>query len=516
MFVFATLISLMQVATVQREVFRDVRTDTATIRQITTAPPCFDVQEVIANCTPVYVRLNFHLFVNDNCTGSFDVNNIAADWPQEGAYAEDNQRFNHGIAERMVYEINQLLENNHPQKLPGGMYATTAPCVPLRFALGAVLVHCDKKFRDQQSWRDYENKYGKYAPPGINIYYSRHTGGASGEAETFGPGILIGYPSATLILHEIGHALSLAHTFSGDGCADTPDDGFNWDKNCDGDFYDMKESRWPCGELLPAGSDWCSGVKCQISPCCDSNNIYNNFMGYNPSQNAITACQIEKMMTTLSTRYPCEYFVQIGGDCPPPEPILGTLPLELTATDCFFCLQGAASINDDAYQLSIQAIGNPLDTVPFYRTEWQGGPVGKFCFYTLQNATQTLHPIQANTQYQAILTVKNTCEKTAETIYSFTTPDFQCHEMAGQLPHIAPNPARDSVMMSLEVPAKGPVCVIANGLANQEAPRILWQEPNQKAGPFALEFSVSSWLPGIYSIRFISDSGSIEQGFIKQ
>lgn len=71
---------------------------------------------------------------------------------------------------------------------------------------------------------------------------------------------------ATLINHEIGHVLSLVHTWRGnDGCDDTPKH-----PNC-----------------------WNTGA-----PPCDSM-VSNNVMDYNSRQNAYTPCQIAKAYSTL-------------------------------------------------------------------------------------------------------------------------------------------------------------------------------------------------------------------------
>lgn len=31
--------------------------------------PCFDIDSVQANCTPIYINVNVHFFLNDSCTG---------------------------------------------------------------------------------------------------------------------------------------------------------------------------------------------------------------------------------------------------------------------------------------------------------------------------------------------------------------------------------------------------------------------------------------------------------------
>lgn len=489
-----------------------------------TNPPCFDVEDVIANCTPVYLRVNFHFFVDDDCTGSFDINNIEANLSQEAAYAESSQPFGHGIAERMIYEMNQRFINNQPQKLENGTYAPDAPCIPLRFVLGDVQIHCDFSFRTQKSWNEFHQKYGQFAPPGINVYYSKHASGASGQGQFYGPGILIGAPDAGLILHEIGHNLSLVHTFPGDDCDDTPQDGVDWDKNCDGDLNDSKEYSWPCWEVLPSSNEWCNGIMCNpnyvvTSPCCNPDNVYNNFMSYNSLKNAITSCQIKNMMTALSTHYPCDYVAQIGGECPPPVAILKATPLDLTEGDCSFCLQGGASMNDDTYNLDVYSISKTSGNLNlFYSTGWTQGPVGAFCFSAIQGLPSGQAPIQPGTNYKAVLTVKNSCGVEHFTDYLFQTPDLGCTtdpESPVGFRAMNPNPASNVVETTFELPGRSPVWLTVNSVYQPAGPTLLYHSNDQNEGESTVSFNVSNWTPGVYSIRLISNYGVVSQTLVK-
>lgn len=225
--------------------------DTSELNYSRPGQPCFDLDDVISNCTPIYLRVNFHLFVGDDCTGAFDPNHITSALPQEAAFYEASQPGNRGIPERMIYEMNQLVINNHPQKLENGEYDSLAPCVPLRFVLGDVNIHCDYAFRSQGNFSNFfltaDTSFSQYEKPGINVYYVKPDGNFSGQGDITTSGVLIGYPDASLTLHEIGHCLNLFHTFLGaDGCPDTPGEGVDWDRNCDGDTQDNNERDWPC------------------------------------------------------------------------------------------------------------------------------------------------------------------------------------------------------------------------------------------------------------------------------
>jgi len=502
--------------------------------------PCFDLEEIIGYCIPVYLRVNFHLFVNDDCTGAFDPNHITSALPQEAAFYEATQPGNRGIPERMIYEMNQRLINNQPQKLDNGEYAESAPCVPLRFVLGNVKIHCNYAYRDAGNFGNFftsaEAAFGQQEKDGINVYYVKPDGDYSGAAHPSTSGVLIGYPDAGLTLHEIGHALNLNHSFP-ESAVDCPDEmpdggeGVNWDKNCDGDIADYQEADWPCGELLPSINGWCTGENLACpdpkpapppvfgSPCCDPNNVYNNVMGYNPSKNALTACQVEIMLDFLNTNglVSCDYIVQIGGSCPPPAPVLSIIPLELSVEDCSFCLQGSASMNDDHHKLEVYELINNSYTL-VQSTSWIQGPAGKFCLPALGAQVYGVSPLKSETQYKAILYVKNGCDAVENAELEFSTPDFNCQPpQQGPRVKLVPNPATGgTVTAELSLPGKSPVWLTSTYLGGGGGSNLLYQSSEQNDGDTFVNFDVTSWPTGIHSISFISSYGVVNESFVKQ
>jgi hypothetical protein len=50
-----------------------------------------DINDIMSNCKQIYLKVNFYLFVANDCTGSFEVNNLPAPWSQDAAYFESNQ-----------------------------------------------------------------------------------------------------------------------------------------------------------------------------------------------------------------------------------------------------------------------------------------------------------------------------------------------------------------------------------------------------------------------------------------
>lgn len=469
--------------------------------------PCFDLEDVISNCTPVYLRVNFHLFVDDDCTGAFDPNHITSALSQEAAFFEAGQTGNYGIPERMIYEMNQLVINNQPQKLANGQYASSAPCVPLRFVLGDVNLHCNYAFRFQGSFSNFfisaDTSFGQYEKPGINVYYSRPNGGHSGQAFLPTAGVLIGYPDASLILHEIGHCMNLNHSFP-ENTLDCPEEmpeegeGVSWDKNCDGDFFDQREGDWPCWTVIHPDSAWCTGTNLSCpdpkpipppsyySPCCDADNVYNNVMGYNDSQNALTTCQIERMLAFLNTSnyVSCDFIIQIGGECPPPSPILSLIPLELSTEDCSFCLQGGASMNDEYHKLEVYEFINNSYTL-VQSTNWIQGPAGKFCLPASNAQVYGVPPLMPNTQYKAVLYVKNICDVIENAEIEFSTPTFNCPTPQHTRLRLVPNPGIGSIVTAeLTIPSKGPVWLTSTYLGGGGGSSLLYQSSEQIGGGF--------------------------------
>ncbi|HMQ62414.1 MAG TPA: hypothetical protein PKE06_17180, partial [Flavilitoribacter sp.] len=96
---------------------------------------CFTVQTIFDNCTKIWLRVNIHFFLDDNCEGTLDPLGIETISPEQ-AYE---------VAESLINSANDRLENNREQwnQAPWGVPPDqTRYCVPFRYLLSGVYVHC--------------------------------------------------------------------------------------------------------------------------------------------------------------------------------------------------------------------------------------------------------------------------------------------------------------------------------------------------------------------------------------
>ncbi|MCO6493898.1 MAG: hypothetical protein J5I98_36095, partial [Phaeodactylibacter sp.] len=199
---------------------------------------CFDVDEIQESCIKVWIRINLHFFLDDNCEGTLDplgIQNI----PGDDAYE---------LAEDIIKRANDALENNRVQWVQIPLWniqpedKKEVQCVPLRYVLSGVYVWCNTMAQDTSGsavdW--FQINFGQNTDTEYNAFFVEWkptgsvdaNGQANGEpgnaftAENFGIGVFN---------HEMGHLLSLRHSFLNDGLDDTPQVGFRYDYNCDGD-----------------------------------------------------------------------------------------------------------------------------------------------------------------------------------------------------------------------------------------------------------------------------------------
>jgi Pregnancy-associated plasma protein-A len=233
--------------------------------------------------TPIlYVRMNIHY-----------VNSSDRKHPFTGEKMRSHAQF-------MITVLNHMLENNTPMYLPAGNN-TPAMDARIRVVLATdpnipgdtgIYEHLDDSLCWVNTKKGTKRNFfdtailGKYNLGGdsvVNVYIMSHdpdsVASASYKPLTQGVWLVKGIklvtnlfnpndePGAHLILHELGHGLTLMHAWGNDGCDDTPKH-----KNCYG--------------IDPENG-------------CPLDSTSNNFMDYNTFQRAITPCQIAKMRKDL-------------------------------------------------------------------------------------------------------------------------------------------------------------------------------------------------------------------------
>ncbi len=469
------------------------------------------MEQVFANCTPVYVRINFHFFTDTACDGTIQVSNT-------------NQNSAYKLAEDLLNNANGTLNNNQVQwQSPGA----TQVCNPIRYVLSGVYTHCLNNAVGGYDTDLLHKTWGVNTATEINVYIADFPGNATGIGlDTYAS---IDWLETGNFNHELGHTFSLWHSHFEDLCDDTPQVTHSWDKNCDGDTNDAGEQYLQCWgyiepDRLPGEPGYADGNNngvhdcsenrpCTDRPCCDWANIDNNVMSYNAFKSSYTACQIKRMLTDLAEN-DCEYIASIGG-CPPPSAFITQAPKDILNTKfCSECIVLRASFNDDEYRLKIIELATGQVA---HDSGWKNGPVNNFCFSTSQPTLGNY--LKPNTQYKVILTVENYCgdEDTAE--YIFTTPSPKCY--VDGVPNdlqlsmrVNPNPATSTVNIGFDANLNEKFVLLATNTLTGVG-TLLVQNHYATNGENNLDISISVLPSGSYTLTLIGDSHLYQSHLVK-
>ncbi|TAK32831.1 MAG: hypothetical protein EPO28_17525 [Saprospiraceae bacterium] len=284
-----------------------------------------------------------------------------------------------------------------------------------------------------KSRTDIYNDYGVNKSNTINVFFTPH-GDWSGVANAIGGSVKhifindyftyvkptcqewsIRY-SASILNHEIGHTLSLKHTWNEDDiCDDTPR-GFVYDRWHDEDGngvwqcdFNQNANCWEYNDNIPTCPASTGG-----KPCDTWLKTSNNLMDYNKyDPHAVTVCQIERMNSDLAGGG--NMFIHSCNGCMPSIAFFDVpqtyrlCPLLNPSGGLF--LNGKASFNENKWLIDIcevdpafpnDCVGNNINT------GWQTGEIGKvnlFDFYSFQ----------VNKYYRIKLMVDNTdCPPSSE------------------------------------------------------------------------------------------------------
>ncbi|MCO6491756.1 MAG: hypothetical protein J5I98_25295 [Phaeodactylibacter sp.] len=415
---------------------------------------CFDVDAIQESCIKVWIRINLHFFLDDNCEGTLDplgIQNI----PGDDAYE---------LAEDIIKRANDALENNRMQWVQDTFWGIQPQdvkpeqCVPFRYVLSGVYVWCSDTAQNTSGFNFpfFQSNFGQNINTEYNAYFVDVSGDANGvangqpgnafTAEDFGVGVFN---------HEMGHVLSLLHSFEDDGIGDTPRVRFKYDYNCDGDTADTFpfpgvgwEGRWrQCfdnllnpevvydrsldydGNGTEDYPDLCDMPSpCLPYPCCSWLYVNNNIMSYSRYTEccaAYTEGQITQILENLSTNTYCAYIEEITDDCPPPMANIHVLPNEGSVDDCSYCLHLSASMHDDYYQVDFYESSGAL----LYSTGLLSGPANRFCISRAVSPPYGYpHGFQPGETYTAVLKMENYCGDEAQEALTFTFEAVECDE----------------------------------------------------------------------------------------
>ena len=493
------------------------------------------------NCGSVliYVRVNIHFFLDDNCEGTVAYGNATTlDLNPENAFA---------LAEQAINDANDFMEDisdNEPwNQAENGAEVTGPQCVPVRYVLSGVYVHCSSDaqlitgfgfFDDNPGFFENQNTeinlfisnldfpiFNGTSPSGVGINSSNYA-----YNDNLNPG---------LFNHEMGHVFSLGHTFHGnDQCDDTW--GFNWEWDSDGNGTpdQSAENCWDekpnAGDLngnniIDPEEDYCNeDFFPDPHPCCEWSAQNNNVMAYGTYANngryaVMTPCQVERMLADLADNM-CDY-IEVVGDphCPPPYANIETLPMDgLLEGDCYFCVYMEATMNDRFYNLKIEEVHPDGTSTPIIPGVWRDGPVQNICSNIYSTSPKKL--FQPGKTYKVTLTVKNACGQEHEATETISIPELDiywaaCQEEKYFRAFVSPNPSIDALNINYELDLEGEIEMFILSTFDGLNETVI-ETKDEEIGTYQKSLNISNYAPGVYYLIYRWNNSIYSTPFIKQ
>lgn len=420
-------------------------------------------------------------------------------------------------------------------------YPTTPPEVKVRYLLMGVYFHRD----ESAYYANFNNisatftKYGIETLNTVNVFYTPN-GDWSGVANTnSGGGVkyvfnndYLAYVkpgcrnwsltySGSLLNHEIGHTLSLAHTWPGnDNCNDTPE-GFVYDK-----WYQDDNGVWHCqanqhancwmhDDSIPTCPSSTGGRPCD-TPLPDKlwYKISNNMMDYNVyAPHAVTECQIARINADLAGAG--NMFVHSCNGCMPsiaffqvPD-VYHVCPIPLPSGGGFY-LNGVASFNENKWLIDICEVDPAAPDICLgnnINTGWNTGEIGKvnlLNFYTFQ----------LNKHYRIKLIVDNTdCPLSSE--YTKIIEVQDCYEpLSPTVDFAVTNPFSENINVFYTVSEPGRLQIRLVDINTGNTTELL-PESDVAEGEYQLVQECGGLNAGAYSVQVIFDNNLSTKTIIK-
>ena len=387
------------------------------------------------SCSPIFIAVNFHFFVNDDCSGNVGAApNITLS--QEEAFQE---------AENLLKRANSYNErigqNSQWNQAFWGAPVTAPQCVPIRYITNEVFIHCDEDLKQNPGFGNSYWANSTTYPDALNTAISNITifgSSVTGYTSLGARYVVIETFEGQNFHHEVGHTGSLRHTNQRlEACEDTPEIDWEYDYNGDG-IVDENSFRDPCFDSAPfiiingVQYDQCTPdgiVVVNPSPCCAIENRDNNTMiagalaALQSSRAAMTPCQVETIIDDyIATK--CDMIKAINTTCPPTSAHIGILPITDFVNDCKFTLYFEASMGDEEHRLTYE-LWEGGRYVHLFTTDWDAAPAGRRIFGVGRNRGQNgiSGTLLSNADYRITLETRNDCGSLASHQVEFTTGD---------------------------------------------------------------------------------------------
>ena len=482
--------------------------------------PCFDIDSVQTNCIPVYISVNVHFFLNDDCTGMLaTASGEVIDLSPENAFNVAEQLVNSANEYFKIMSDNTLGLNYQWNAAENNVPVTEAQCIPFRYVLKGTRIHCKSSKQNIGTYYSHISDFILNNGSEINVFISNIDGSANGfssvNSNYIATELVTGNWGAHVFNHEIAHALNLYHSFDKyDGCDDTWWHYWEWDSDCNGTFDKWGYNCWNTINVIDT-LDLCNitnicagGV---IHPCCSDSLKNNNLMSYstwaNQSQyTALTPCQINRMLTNLAT-FKCD-FIQVGG-CPPPSAFVGIVPKPVNSNNCNACFYLNSSYNESSYEMDILR----PDGSKIVSTGQLSGQAGKYCInpkYDKWGNPYWPNGFVSGITYTIKLKVYNVCNESDETIYTFTLPPlcppiiYEPNDTLKELiiVSITPNPTTSYVTVKYTTNTIGQMKVYGMNLNTYSAYGIVRNTYETIGEEQEFTLDVSGWPSGVNALVF--------------
>ena len=490
---------------------------------VTTDTSCFNVEYVMENCVPVYIRTTIHFFADDDCdgrvslspVGEYDddgnfIGLISQDLTQSSALSEAED-----LIDRMN-AFNEAIGRNYERYPPGANVPpedqSPMQCNPIRYVLDDVIIHCDS---DRQSGTsgtitNYDRTLAAASRYDIFIYNVTTKSGASNIYKSSHSS---GNLSPANHIHEAGHSWGCRHTFQEDGCEDTWRPNWQWN-GCDGTAEVITGKS--CWDDISSSDPRCTDDCSMPHPCCGWDFQTNNVMSYSKFGDweghyrddgtwkngaNMTACQIELMLTTIRDMM-CDivYDEQIGSPCPPVAANVGALPTSDGELDCPPCFYLSTSDNEFQHQIVLlDENGDQLFNSGNLMSE-----AGQFCLNATQDKDGNWHwpyGLSGGSTYSILLSVQNECGDSDTETVSFALGDPSCYVSTPTdtpsltIGNISPNPGNGMISIDVDVTKAGNLSIYGVHTFSQAEYGAVHSE-YKEIGNQVIQLDISNWLQG--------------------